>query len=286
VVPCEANFHAVDVFVRAREKERDVDAQRRNTGEAVILQHEHRAAERVVEAARHDVGLRDAALVHVHAGLRHEVIGDRDRRPLFDALAGDDRNLRGRIERLFRTRTAGRHDRLRQGGGGLRQREIRRLTGTNVGGRLALVAEQARGHGVAAVGQIDDPVATVGAGDRAIALTAGHLGAHADIFDRPTGAGIGHLAGNGATLGRQRRRRDGSRGDRNGGSGNNASEQQVHLTPREGGKNSEVRHTRDDSRVKVGFPSSRLPDGRAERVYVERVRKARQYAAPNRCANS
>jgi hypothetical protein len=70
-------------------------------------------------------------------------------------------------------------------------------------------------------------------------------------------------------------------GDRNSGSGNNATEQQIHLTPREVGKNSEVRHTRDGSRVKVGVPSSVSPEGRAECFYVDRRREARQYATSN-----
>jgi hypothetical protein len=71
-------------LVGPRHEEGNVHAQRRHTGKAIVLQHQDRPGERVVESARHDVALGNAALVHVHTRDSAHVIGDGDCRALLD----------------------------------------------------------------------------------------------------------------------------------------------------------------------------------------------------------
>ncbi len=164
----EEDFDALHVLVGPRHEERDVDPKRRHAGEPVVLQHEDRAGERVVEAARHHVALGDAPLVHVHTGNAADVIRDRHRRALLDVPDIDDRHGRRRIERLLRSPRGRRHHRIQFG-----RDFIEREVDGRVAARghvhpvraLELVSEPSRHHGVDAGGDVRDAVAPVVAGE-------------------------------------------------------------------------------------------------------------------------
>ena len=203
------------------------------------MQHEHAAAERVVEAAGHHIRLDDTATADVDTWGCPQVIGNGNGRPLFNLLAGDRENLRRGIEHLLRTTAACRDDRLLKHVRA--RRHDNREGGTRLDVRRALwrKADCGYAYGIGAVRQIDETEAAVCTAHGTKRGTASHRGFDRGILDRTAAFGIGHLTGNGTGLGGESIRSHGQRAKRDHGRRQNSSNtKKQHVTPREGGKTS------------------------------------------------
>jgi len=195
----------------------DVRPERRNPGDPVVRQGEHRAGEDVVEATGHHVPLLQAGLDDVDARLALHVVHRAQGRLRLDLLGVDHRHRGRGVEQLLLLPRGRDGDRVEVERSRLQLHgELRALAGPDRDARLLehLPAGQLEAYGVGALGEGPDHVGAARAGDAGRGhgpLGVDHL--HPDGGEGGAGVRAPHGPGQRALLRRQVGRREEQHGE-------------------------------------------------------------------------